>query len=82
MRLHEPAWFALTATLAMTGMRFGEATALKWSDLDVQGGEIIVRRAHWVGHVGTTKTDTVRRVPLVPDLRAILDERRRALVAQ
>ena len=34
MRDHEPAWFALFATMAMTGMRFVEASALQWSDVD------------------------------------------------
>jgi len=39
-RLH-----ALWHTLAMTGMRRGEALGLRWSDVDLEAGRIAVRRA-------------------------------------
>jgi integrase len=39
-RLH-----ALWAVLAMTGLRLGEATGLKWEDIDLHGGHLTVRRA-------------------------------------
>jgi integrase len=40
MREHEP----LFATMAMNGMRFAEASALQWNDIDVDIGKIQVRR--------------------------------------
>lgn len=75
-----PRWYALLALLAFTGMRIGEATALRWSDVDTEGSVIRVRRSigdH--GEVGTTKTNTKREVPLLPTLAAILNDHRRAL---
>jgi integrase len=45
----EPEWHPLLSTLALTGMRFGEVSALKWNDLDEAAGVIRVRRAHWHG---------------------------------
>lgn len=63
-RLH-PLW----RTLAMTGMRRGEALALKWSDVDLQAGRIRVQRSRvQVGYVvreqGTTKTGRARVVAI------------------
>lgn len=82
---HRPGWYPLFATLAFTGMRVSEATALKWSDvIDGTGdapGKIIVRRSHWRGHVGTTKTGKTRTVPLPQELASVLKDHRRALVA-
>jgi len=36
---------ALWHTIAMTGMRRGEAIGLRWSDVDLEGGRLAVRRA-------------------------------------
>lgn len=64
--------------LALTGTRVSEATALKWEDI---GDDVIhVRRAHWKGIVGTTKTGTTRTVPLPDELATVLKEYRRRLV--
>lgn len=52
---------ALLATLVFGGLRIGEATALRWRDVDLAGGRITVQDA---------KTDAgVRRVELLPVLR-------------
>ncbi len=75
MREHEPAWYPLFATMAMTGMRFGEASGLQWRDIDFDVGKISVRRSHVRGAIGTTKTKgSNRSIPLVPELAAILKE--------
>ena len=76
VRDHEPKWYPLLATLALTGIRWGEATALQWGDVDEGAGVIRVRRAQWRGHLGTTKTGKPRSVPLVPELAAVLREQR------
>jgi len=57
----------LTAGLALTGCRIGEAREIAWCDVDFDAGEIVVR-----GDPETaTKNWTVRRVPLVPRSRII-----------
>lgn len=78
----EPEWHPLLSTLALTGMRFGEVSALKWNDLDEAAGVIRVRPAHWHGHVGGTKTGKTRRIPLLPALAEILKAHRRRLLEE
>jgi integrase len=75
-----PQWYPLYATLALTGLRLGEAQALKWSDIDEKAGVIRVRRSQWKGMVSETKTGTIRSVPLVPELAEILREHRQRLL--
>jgi integrase len=79
---HEPDYQPLAATLALTGLRYGEATALKWADLDEEVGVIRVRRAQWHGVVSTTKTGVSRTVPLVTELADALRKHRGRLLAR
>jgi integrase len=81
-RESEPEHYPLALTLALTGIRYGEATALKWSDVDEQDGLIRVARAQWKGHVSTTKTGVIRTVPLVPELATALREQRNRQLAE
>jgi integrase len=67
---HNCADFALG--LAVTGMRKGEATMLEWRDLDFEAGEIVVRGDHETG----TKNWGLRRVPMIPDARALFQRMR------
>jgi len=55
-----------------TGMRFGEISALEWSDIDLEQGQIHVRKSQVAGNVGPTKTRSYRIVPLHPMVRDIL----------
>lgn len=74
--------WALVATLTWTGMRFGEASALEWHDVDLDEGTLRVRRAQWRGIVGHPKAKASRRLIVIPDeLVEVLREHRRALVA-
>ena len=58
--------------LAFTGMRKSEANAMDWRDVDFRAGEIVVR-----GDPETaTKNWTIRRVPLIPDGRALFERMR------
>ena len=58
--------------LALTGCRKGEAGQITWRDVDFDAGEIVVR-----GDVATgTKNWEVRRVPLIPDGRALFQRMR------
>ncbi len=58
--------------LAFTGCRKGEAAELRWRDLDFAAGEIVVRGDPETG----TKNWTVRRVPMIPDARALFERMR------
>ena len=78
-----PQHYPLFRTLAETGMRISEATSLRWDDVDERRGIILIRRWHWRGQVGTTKTNRTRTVPMTPGLAAVLaDHRRDMLEAQ
>jgi integrase len=77
METEFPEWYALTLTLAYTGLRWGEATALKWSDVDKERGVIWVRRSNWFGQIVETKTGKKRSVGLPPQLGEVLEDRRR-----
>jgi integrase len=58
--------------LARTGMRPGEAAALRWSDFDSTAREILVERALYRGHLGTPKTGRRRRVDMSQELARAL----------
>ena len=80
LRESEPGWYPLFLTMALTGARFGEVSALQWEDIDEDAGVIWIRRAQWQGRVGTTKTGKVRDVPLPPSLQAVLKQHRQRLI--
>ena len=65
-------YFPLLLTLARTGVRPGEALALKWEDLNLSERVISVERAVSAGQVGTTKTGHARRVDMSQELAAAL----------
>lgn len=78
------AW-AFIATLLWTGMRFGEAAALEWQDLDLQHAPepstIRVRRAVWHGTVDHPKARASKRVIVIPaELADTLREHRAAML--
>src|SRR5438128_8425415 len=64
--------------LAVTGMRKGEANALEWRDVDFEAGELVVRGDPETG----TKNWELRRVPLIPDARALLERMRSERVGE
>lgn len=68
--------YALALVLVTTGLRWGEATALVWSDVSFERGEVRVERAHVRGHVDTAKTEIVKSVPLVPEVAEVLRRHR------
>ena len=57
----------LAAGLAFTGCRIGEAREIAWRDVDFHAGEAVVRGDAETG----TKNWELRRVPLIPDARAL-----------
>ena len=38
-----------------TGLRQGELLALRWQDVDLVNRRMVVRRAVWQGHIGSTQ---------------------------
>jgi integrase len=75
---------ALIATLVLTGLRWGEATSLTWTDVEAaeQNNVLRVRRSHVRAIVrNTTKTGKRRIVPFPAELASLLGEHRRALLA-
>lgn len=77
-----PAWFPLIHVLSLTAMRIGEATALRWTDIDETHGVIRVKRGQHRGTLDSTKTSTKRSVPLPDALAITLRDHRRQLVAK
>ncbi|SRR5579885_791211 len=65
-------YFPVFLTLARTGLRPGEALALKWEDVNLSDRVITVERALSAGEIGTTKTGHVRRVDMSLELAAAL----------
>jgi integrase len=79
-----PEHFALIATLLLTGLRWGEATALTWPEIESveQSGILRIRRSQVRGVVrNRTKTGKRRFVPFPLELADVLREHRRDLIA-
>lgn len=76
-------WRTFMNVLIITGLRRGEATALQWGDVDFDKLTITVQRNVTIDrnspdkyHVGPTKTEDVRTVPITHRLLSLLKERR------
>jgi integrase len=57
-------WYPMVFFALRTGLRFGELVELRWGDLDLEAGRVVVRRSYYKGHVGTSKGGRTREVPL------------------
>jgi integrase len=68
----------LAEGLAFTGCRIGEARKIAWRDVDFEAGEIVVRGDAQTG----TKNWGVRRVPMIPDARALFGRMRSERVGE
>lgn len=67
----------------ITGLRWGEATALLWADIEnaEPDGVLRIRRSHVRGvNRNTTKTGKRRIVPFPPELATVLRAHRQRLV--
>ena len=62
----------LVKFLAYGGFRIGEARFVTWGDCDLNRGEITVRGDPETG----TKNSEIRRVPMIPDMRKLLERMR------
>jgi len=62
----------LVRFLAFGGFRKGEAAQITWADCDFEKREIVIRGDPETG----TKNWSVRRVPMIPDMQALLEQLR------
>ena len=72
----EPMFGLYVRVVAATGMRRSEACGLRWSDIELEDGRLVVQRSHLSlpGSVGDrpTKTRSIRTVTLDDDTTAAL----------
>jgi integrase len=68
---------ALIILLYLTGLRIGEALALKWSDVDFDLSKLYIRRSIWRGKEQTPKSRTsIRAKHLLAGLKRVLQHHR------
>jgi integrase len=77
-----PQWRGLVLFIATTGLRFGEASALHWEDVDLAAGEAVIHWGNYRGERVTVKTKGSNRVvPVLPEVARLWGEpRSRGLV--
>ena len=57
-------WATMITVGLATGMRQGELLAVRWEDVDLVAGRLVVRRAVARGIIGTPKSGKPREIPL------------------
>jgi len=70
---HYPVIFAALRTAA----RQGELIALRWEDIDSHGGFLTIKQTAANGEVSSPKNGKTRKIPMTPQLVALLKEHRR-----
>lgn len=68
----DPEWRPMVTLALRTGLRQGELRALRWEDVDLKAGRLVVRRAAWKDRIGTPKSGRSREVPLSDQALAAL----------
>lgn len=70
-QVQEPRWYTMLHLHAVTGLRFGELSALRWSDFN--GQTIRIRRTQYNGQIAErTKSGKNRTVPVSPATAELL----------
>ncbi len=64
VRAAAPEWRTFIVVALKTGLRVGELLALKWEDVDLVAGQLVVRRTLWQHQEGPPKGGRNRKVPL------------------
>lgn len=64
---HDPYWSSWLFFLFWTGMRHGEAAALRWNDIDLKRSIVSISRSRDSGEDNAPKTvGSVREIPMLP----------------
>lgn len=73
LSVSNPAAKLAFALAAYAGLRAGEIRGLRWPDVDLKAGEIVVRRAVCKGEEASPKSGHQRRIPIAAPLRVLLE---------
>lgn len=65
-------WRPMIGLAMKTGLRKGELVALRWEDVDLVAGRVVVRRAESRGVISTPKSGRNREVPLSAEALRLL----------
>lgn len=65
-------WKTMVRTALRTGLRIGELLALRWEDVDLKAGRLVVKRTLWRMTEGPPKGNRERFVPLSPSTVTML----------
>ncbi len=74
-RLHHDT-YPIVLTQYALGCRFAEVSALRWRDVDLSKGSVVLRRGQVLGHVGPTKNRKARLAGVGPTALAVLKRHR------
>ncbi|HEY4057076.1 MAG TPA: site-specific integrase [Kofleriaceae bacterium] len=65
-------WRGLVMFIVTTGLRWGEASALHWEDVDLKAGEAVIHRGNDRGQLVAVKTKGSNRVvPVLPEVASM-----------
>lgn len=73
---YNPEWHAMIFFALRTGVRYGEMCELRWRDVDLKAGRVVIRRSYYRGHVTTPKGGRQREIPLSPQTLDLLRDLR------
>ena len=76
VRAASPEWRPFIVVALRTGLRVGELLALRWQDVDLVAGHLVVRRTLWRDLEGPPKGGQNRKVPLSDEAVATLKAHR------
>ena len=77
---HHSYWHTWLSFLFWTGMRHGEAVALRWNDIDLRRGIVSISRSRDQGEENAPKTfGSIREIPLLPWTLELLKKLQRPL---